>query len=467
MREAKKPAEPELPLDLSARTPEEIWQDYFKKRKPRPSAVREMVLKLHNAKQHDHVIACIGAALVNNQAQPWMYEVLALSMEIAGRPKEDVERAIYSAVDLSGVNFPNVMMSAAYLTRFERLEAALHMYRQASRVLKTRPEPYIMGLKLARKLNDYDAIRWAMSGMLMYAWTKGYENLHKEAEDTALVAEEELRKAGRRDEADAMKAALAEAKQRDLSLHLTWSGVGDLDLLVEEPPGSVCSFENPQTINGGVLVHDGYGPEQDNCYEQYVCAFGMPGTYRVRIRHMYGDIVGKRAKLTIIRYQGTGRETKRELTVQLGEDDQVIRLSLENGRREQLADVDPTSRIRRTAPRRRSLLQMVGRLDAESRRAAREFGISRDKLGYTPIITTLPEGVALSALLPSSRATAATSASRPYPTLPASPTCSPSASPAAVVAVAEQGAAVGSKAAVAAAGFKAATSKVAAWARFN
>ena len=160
----------------------------------------------------------------------------------------------------------------------------------------------------------------------------------------------------------------------------------------------MCSFENPQTINGGVLVHDGYGPEQDNCYEQYVCAFGMPGTYRVRIRHMYGDIVGKRAKLTIIRYQGTERETKRELTVQLGEEDQVIRLSLEHGRRDELAYVDPTSRIRRTAPRRRSLLQMVGRLDADSRRAARQFGSSRDKLGYQPIITTLSEGVTMSAL---------------------------------------------------------------------
>ncbi len=385
-------------MDLSAGTPDEIWQDYFKKRKPKPSAVRGIVLKLHNAKQHDHVIACIGAALVNNQAQPWMYEVLALSMEIAGYPKEDVERAIYSAVDLSGLNFQNVMMSAAYLTRFDRQEAALHMYRQASRVAKTRPEPYVMGLKLARRLNDYDAIQWGISGVLMYAWTKDHNALHKQAEDMALVAEEELRKAGRRDEADAMRTALVQAKQRDLTLRLTWNGVGDLDLLVEEPPGSVCSFENPQTIGGGALVHDGYGPEQENCYEQYVCAFGMPGTYRVRIRHMFGEVVGKRAKLTIVRYQGTERETKRELTVKLAEDDQVIRLSLEHGRREELADVSPASRIRSTAPRRRSLLQMVGRLDAESRRAAQEFGTSRENVGYQPLITTLSEGVTLSAL---------------------------------------------------------------------
>lgn len=391
-----------MPLDLSAGTPEEIWQDYFTKRKPDPSAVREMVLRLHNAKQHDHVIAAIGAALLNDQSQPWMYEVLALSMEIAGRPKEDVERAVYSAVDLSGLGFQNVMLSAAYLTRFDRLEAAMHMYEQASRVAKTRPEPYIMGLKLAKKLNDHEAIQWTMSGVLMYAWTDDYKKLHKEAEAAALVAVDELRKAGKRKEADAMKAALKQAKQRDLSLHLTWSGVGDVDLLVEEPPGSICSFSNPQTIGGGVLVHDGYGPNQDNCFEQYICAFGMPGTYRVRIRHAYGEVVGKRAKLTIVRYQGTERETKRELTIQLGEDDQIVRLTLENGRREDLAFVDPSTsgRHRRTAPRRRSILQMVGRMDADSRRAARDFGASRDRAeaGFTPVITTLSEGVTLQAL---------------------------------------------------------------------
>jgi hypothetical protein len=115
---------------------------------------------------------------------------------------------------------------------------------------------------------------------------------------------------------------------------------------------------------------------------------------------MFGDIVGKRAKLTIIRYQGTEHETKRELTVQLGEEDQIIRLTLENGRREDLADVDQSSKGPRTPPRRRSLLQMVGQLDAESRRAARQFGSSRDKadVGFTPVIATIPEGVMLSAM---------------------------------------------------------------------
>jgi general secretion pathway protein D len=43
---------------------------------------------------------------------------------------------------------------------------------------------------------------------------------------------------------------------------------------------------------------------------------------------------------------------------------------------------------------------MVGQLDAESRRAARQFGSSRDKadVGFTPVIATIPEGVMLSAM---------------------------------------------------------------------
>ncbi len=45
-------------------------------------------------------------ALVSGQGQPWMYDVLALSMQIAGRPKADVERALLSHVDFSATDVP-------------------------------------------------------------------------------------------------------------------------------------------------------------------------------------------------------------------------------------------------------------------------------------------------------------------------------------------------------------------------
>ena len=56
---------PSLPeLDKSAGTPREIWNDYFSKRKPEPKVVAQLILKLHQRKQHEHVIAAIEAALV-------------------------------------------------------------------------------------------------------------------------------------------------------------------------------------------------------------------------------------------------------------------------------------------------------------------------------------------------------------------------------------------------------------------
>ena len=70
-----------------------------------------MVYKLHRAKKYEHVIAAIEAALVSGQSQPWMYEVLALSMEVAGRSKEDVERVVLSGVDFAGADFQSMMFS--------------------------------------------------------------------------------------------------------------------------------------------------------------------------------------------------------------------------------------------------------------------------------------------------------------------------------------------------------------------
>ena len=51
------------------------------------------------------------------------------------------------------------------------------------------PEPYVLGLRLARELKDYAAVRWTATGVLTSVWGKDYEQLHREAEDAALEAE--------------------------------------------------------------------------------------------------------------------------------------------------------------------------------------------------------------------------------------------------------------------------------------
>lgn len=395
-------------------TARDVWNDYFSKRQPKPADVGSLIFELHQAGRHQQVIAAIEAAIANGQSQPWMYEVLALSMQIVGRPQAEVERALLSQVDFAAVDVPNLLYSAAYLTRFGADRQALHLYRQASQLQPSRPEPYVLGLKLAVAAKDPEAIGWAATGVLTYAWGKGREQQHRDAEVAAEQAHRDLMEAGETEAAEALQRAMQEARKRDLIVKLSWSGQGELDLIVEEPLGTLCSFENPFSAGGGVLVHDGYGPNPDNCYEEYVCTFGAPGTYNLRVRHVSGNIVGKRARLTIVRYAGTPYETTRTSIVPVLPDDQSVLLSLKRGRRNELRAAPKLELTAKPKNRSgaRSLRARIGRADRGAANAAAQFAASRQvpfvtgaqpvvgssAVGFQPVVQFLSEGVSMSAL---------------------------------------------------------------------
>lgn len=366
-----------------------------------------MILRLHQRKEHEHVIHAIQAALLNGQSQPWMYEVLALSMEVAGRPKEDVQRVLLSLTDFGNANFESMMYSAAYLTRFERNETALKLYRQASRLAPERPEPYILGLKLARDLADTDALTWAAVGILEYAWTRNYEQIHRDAETAALEAARLFQKRGDAEGLANLQQQIADAKRRDLMITLTWNGAADLDLIVEEPGGTVCSFESPDSPGGGIHLKDGYGPQADNCREVYVCPKGVSGNYRLRIRRAWGDVVGNRAQLTITKHAGTPQEETVKRIVVLDGDEAVVSITLEDGRRTEprevnTSQIDPLSAVQ---PARQANLAGSIRLAGHQQAARDRFHASRQSavpqaggapatgaVGYQSVISIVPEG---------------------------------------------------------------------------
>jgi hypothetical protein len=330
------------PADGSGGTPETYWRNYFEKNRPPSSSIADLVLKLQAAKKYDQVMASIEGALLSGQGQSWMYDVLALTMQIKGRPQAEVERALMSHLDFAATDVESTLLSAAYLSRFGAKKQALKLYRQSSDLEPTRPEAYVLGLRLARELRDYAAVQWAATGVLRSAWGKDYENLHHEAEDAALDAERGLRTAGRETQADSIRESMAQARIHDLYLRLQWSGDGDLDLSVEEPSGTTASIQDPQTRGGGVHRHDGYGPDPKNCYEEYICPLGMPGVYIVRVRRIDGTIVGNRAQLTIVRNQGAKNETTETFVFKLRPDRVALRVPLPNGRRRELGPERPS-----------------------------------------------------------------------------------------------------------------------------
>jgi hypothetical protein len=362
-----------------------------------------VVLRLHKAGQHEQVIACIEGALLNGQSHPWMYSALALAMEKAGRPRSDIERVLLSGVDFSAVNVANILYSASFLTSFGAKDRALELYRQASQVDPLRLEPYVLGLKLARENSDPAAVEWAATGILRRAWNKDYQTLHRDAEATLLDMQAELRRDGRAAEAERLGRSLDAARQRDLVIELSWSGKADLDLLVEEPSGAVCSSDNPTTTGGGIFVHDGLGTDVNDAFDKYVCPQGISGDYRAIVRHVGGDVVGKRALLRVIRYQGTPREVEQKFVVQLADQDKVIRVSLQHGRLQTLTE-NLILDAQRDEPRVGGGRQPE--LGARRRRLPRsgdELDSSRQltgnaAVGYQPVISLISQGVQFNTL---------------------------------------------------------------------
>ncbi len=374
-----------------------------------------MIFNLHQAGKHEHVIAAINAALIHNQSQPWMYDVLALSMEIVGSPPQEIQRVLLSRIDFSATDVPNMVFSAAYLSRFNAEAQALQLYQQAARLEPDRPEPYIMGLRLAEKLKDAQAIQWAASGILTHVWVNDHQKWHEKALNAMGELEQSFKKSGRNAEAEQVQSVREQALQRDLKLELTWNGDGDLDLIVEEPQGSVCSFEAPVTAGGGVLLKDGYGPKQKNCHEEYICAYGFPGTYVVRVRYVSGNIVGQRARLKVTRYLGSKRADIQSMIVPLAKEDQLIRIDLSKGRRSQKSGLpqqpEKSQKTGQLPAQNRSLVvspvSKAGQASLNRFRVSRQVGAGQQTpfvtgsqnsggIANQPVITVIPEGISLS-----------------------------------------------------------------------
>ena len=140
----------------------------------------------------DHVIALIEAAIRHNQAQSWMYEAMALAMQAADRPKEQIERAVMSAVEFVG-NTGDLMHLGLYLAELGLDQRALQVFRQVASLDPLRPEPYVAGMRIAQKMHNIEGIQWATLGVLSQGWPASQNEIWKSARRVALATLEKLR----------------------------------------------------------------------------------------------------------------------------------------------------------------------------------------------------------------------------------------------------------------------------------
>lgn len=363
------------------------WEEYFSRKTNNPEHVRQLVSELSTAKQFNEVIALLEQALIAGQAQPWMYEVLALTMELAGRPRPQIERVLLSSQDLTPPDTNSLLFLAAYLARFERYAPAIKCCRQAAALEPQRPEPYIEALRLARRARDTETLAWASVGVLHSAWGQKQVAYREDAEAAVIDVRKEWKQQSRWMDLTSYEMALKEARRVDLRIRVEWAGAGDLDLEVTEPHGTLCNRQNPYSTGGGILAHDGSGPVAKNCYDEYVCPIAWSGEYQLKIDRTWGNIVGRRATVVITRHADEETGMKEVIPVTISTEPNIIRINLKDGRRQAATAIPQRTSQRLRTP---TVLQQL----SNGNSAAPATGNG----GYQPIVQFMNEGISMSAL---------------------------------------------------------------------
>ncbi len=278
--------------------------------------------------------------------RPWVYESLAVALEACGGDPEDVKRARLSAVSLDPNDAQGYLEAARTMASYKQYDRALAFCRQAALLEPTLSQPYAEALAYAELGKDGKAMEWAASKLLSQDWSNDNQLLHLKAQTRAETLASSLRSANRGTEAEKLKQVLQTLRRRDLVINLSWdTGSGepaDLELEVKEPCGTTCSSQQKQTPGGGILLGTSLS---DMTRASYMAAEAFSGEYEIKVRRLFGQPLGGKARLEIVQNLGTPQETRRLEIIRLDQTSQV-KVHVRNGRRTELASVAPVMQKR-------------------------------------------------------------------------------------------------------------------------
>lgn len=306
-----------------SRSTAKAWDDVLKTNNVTPDVLAEAVAILHNDRKYDVAVEAIQSGIRNNLAAAWMYDVLAMEMKLANRPARDIARVLQSRIDFSIADIPQLLIAVALLSRFEAWDEAMEVCHTATELDPQLSESWLLARSVADKSKNSEHRVWARCGILTHVWTDDSAALHDEAREVMTAIAAELDAAGESPKAEGVRAQLREATSVDLMLILRWVGSADLDLMVTEPNGEICSYRNRMTSAGARFTHDDPGSAADGGakrYEQYVCRTAADGEYTAAVRFVLGKVSGP-AVLEIIRNAGTPEETRTTQTIKLARED--------------------------------------------------------------------------------------------------------------------------------------------------
>ncbi|MEO2019319.1 MAG: hypothetical protein ABGZ53_33715 [Fuerstiella sp.] len=308
------------------------WDNVLKNKRFSSDALLTAVGRLHDVKKYESAIEGIQSALRNDQAQTWMYDVLAMEMKLAGRPQKQIDRVLLSRIDFAAGNEAQMLVTASYMARFGAYDQAIAICREAAKRNPWQPTTWGLARRIADGSQNPEAIIWSRVGTIRHVWTDSFEAEHAEAMTVLRDLERNMTAAGNPQMASNVRRAMQSANARDLRIRVSWVGDADIDLDVIEPNGQRCSRKSRLTSNGGMLIRQSDGSKQGRHTEEYVCVEALSGEYEIRIRYILGRVITGRVKVEVIRYQNTDHEKTMSLATEVVEHDATIKVQIERGR---------------------------------------------------------------------------------------------------------------------------------------
>ncbi|HEX5270916.1 MAG TPA: hypothetical protein VFW33_10530, partial [Gemmataceae bacterium] len=337
---------------LADADPKAIWQEALSKDSEDPGVILACVDFLGMMGQWEHAAELLKANIRKGViVRPWVYEALAMTLRETNASADDIERAETSAADLEPLDAQGFLRAARAMKDLNNPRAALAFCRQAAILEPSVAGPYRDALGYAATAKDTDGLEWAASQLMARDWPTDNALLHQEAEARVKDLAAALAGGEKSEAAEKMLARLQEARRRDLEITLAWDNgtePADLDLVIEEPTGSACTWRAPQTVGGGIRLGGRLGDKKVS----YVAAQAFPGTYRVRVERVFGHPLGDKAQLRVVRHKGTPEEREEVISVPVprGPADpkkEAALVHLDGGRRTHVADVPPPAATHR------------------------------------------------------------------------------------------------------------------------
>ncbi len=311
------------------------WDQVLSQESLSNDQIADAVAWLHDKKHYEAAVEGLQSAIRNDQSAPWIYDVLALEMKLAGRPSKDIARVLESRIDFSTSDVQQMLITAALLSRFEAWSEAIAICREATELNPEIPQVWLLGRSIADKSKQSNAQVFFRCGILKYDWGTDFESHHEEARKVVNELCLVLEKQNEQSLAAEYRKQLTDANAKDLMVNLVWVGNADLDLSVVEPGGEKCSRKQKLTANRGRLVREDSPGDSATAKhtETYVCQTAPSGEYELRVQFVLGKAVSGTAVLEIIQHAGTPAEKRTAKTVALGTEDAIVKVSLDGGRK--------------------------------------------------------------------------------------------------------------------------------------